>query len=106
MLDTSKLIGKLDCLVSLLNGELARVYDALAPLKECKVNLRAKQPWYDQEMKALKRKVHKYEKKWLKYKLDSLWVAFKKVRNSYFGLLNAKKRTTLQDKIQECTKDS
>ena len=51
------------------------VYDTLAPLKECKVNLRAKQPWYDQHMKALKRKMRKYEKKWLKYKLDSLWVA-------------------------------
>ena len=57
-------------------------------------------------MKALKRKVRKYEKKWLKYKLDSLWVAFKKVRNSYFGLLNIKKKTAIQDKIQECTKDS
>ena len=105
-LDNNKLNGKLDCLVSSLNGELSRVYDTLVPLKECKVNLRAKQPWYDQQMKALKRKVHKYEKKWLKYKLDSLWVAFKKVRNSYFGLLNIKKKTALQDKIQECTKDS
>ena len=106
MLDNNKLNGKLECLVSSLNGELSRVYDTLAPLKECKVNLRAKQPWYDQHMKALKRKMHKYEKKWLKYKLDSLWVAFKKVRNSYYGLLNIKKGTTLQDKIQECTKDS
>ena len=33
-------------------------------------------------------------------------MAFKKVRNSYFGLLNIKKKTALQDKIQECTKDS
>ena len=105
-LENTKLNGKLDCLVSFLNGELSRVYDTLAPLKECKVNLRAKQPWYDQKMKALKRKVCKYEKKWLKYKLDSLWVAFKKVRNSYFGLLNIKKKSSIQDKIQECTKDS
>ena len=107
-LDNRSLNGKLelDCLVSSLNGELLRVFDTLAPLKECKVNLRAKQPWYDQQMKALKRKMHKYEKKWLKYKLDSLWVAFKKVRNSYYGLLNIKKRTTLQDKIQDCTGDS
>ena len=104
--DNAQLNGKLDCLVSSLNSELSRVYDTLAPLKECKVNLRAKQPWYDQEMKALKRKVCKYEKKWLKYKLDSLWVAFKKVRNSYFGLLNKKKKGSIQDKIQECTKDS
>ena len=105
-LDNTKLNGKLDCLVSSLNGELSRVYGTLAPLKECKVNLRAKQPWYDQQMKALKRKVHKYEKKWLKYKLHSLWVAFKKVRNSYFGLLNIKKKTAIQDKIHECTNDS
>ena len=105
MLDNHSLNGKLelDCLVSSLNSELSRVFDTLAPLKECRVNLRAKQPWYDQQMKALKRKMHKYEKKWLKYKLDSLWVAFKKVRNSYYGLLNIKKRTTLQDKIQDCT---
>ena len=105
-LENTKLNGKLDCLVSSLNGELSRVYDTLAPLKECKVNLRAKQPWYNQQMKALKRKVCKYEKKWLKYKLDSLWVAFKKVRNSYFGLLKKKKKSSIQNKIQECTKDS
>ena len=105
-LENAKLNGKLDCLVSTLNGELSRVYDTLAPLKECKVNLRSKQPWYNQQMKALKRKVCKYEKKWLKYKLDSLWVAFKKVRNSYFGLLNIKKKSSIQNKIQECTKDS
>ena len=82
------------------------MYDTLAPLKECKVNLRAKQPWYNSDMKILKRKVHKYKKKWLKYKLESLWVAYKKVRNSYFGLLNQKKKGSIQDRIQECTKDS
>ena len=57
-------------------------------------------------MKELKRKVCKYEKKWLKYKLDSLWTAYKKVRNSYYGKLNAKKRIMLQTKIEDCTKDS
>ena len=50
-------------------------------------------------MKSLKKKVCKYEKKWLKYKLESLWVTYKKVRNSYFGLLNCKKKNTLQEKI-------
>ena len=101
-----QLTGKLDTLVSSFNTELCRVYDTLAPLKECKVDLKTKQPWYNQDMKLMKRKVHKYEKKWLKYKLDSPWVAFKKVRNSYFGLLNKKKKNSIQDKIQDCTKDS
>ena len=94
-----ELNGKLDTVGSSFNTELHRVYDELAPLKKCKVNLRTKQPWFDSEMKSLKRKVHKYEKKWLKYKLESLWVAYKKVRNSYCGLLNHKKKSTIQAKI-------
>ena len=98
--------GKLDVTVSSLNAELHRVYDRLAPLKRCSVNFRTKQPWFDSEMKTLKRKVNKYEKKWLKYKLESLWVTNKRVRNSSFGLLNCKKKNTLWDKIQDCTKDS
>ena len=47
------LTGKLDTLVSSFNTELRRVYDTLAPQKETKVNLRPKQPWYDQEIKML-----------------------------------------------------
>ena len=64
--------GKFDDLVGTFNQELRRVYDTLAPEKECKVHLRQKQPWYDDVMKHQKRKVRKYEKKWLKYKLDLL----------------------------------
>ena len=101
-----ELNGKLDTAVSSFNAELHRVYDEMALLKKCKVDLRAKQPWFDSEMKSLKRKVCKYEKKWHKYKLESLWVAYKKVRNSYYGLLNHKKKSTLQAKMQDCTKDS
>ena len=104
--DNVDLTSKLDTLVSSFNTELRRVYDTLAPQKEIKVNTRPKQPWYDREIKTLKRKVHKYEKKWLKYKMNSLWTAYKKVRNSYFGTLNAKKKAVLQGKIHNCTKDS
>ena len=38
--------------------------------------------------------------------MDSLWTAYKKVRNSYFGLFNAKKKAILQCKIEDCSKDS
>ena len=57
-------------------------------------------------MKQLKKKVHKYEKKWLRYKLDSLWTAYKKVRNSYSGKLNAKKKNMIQTQIEDSCKDS
>ena len=36
----------------------------------------------------------------------SLWCAYKKVRNSYFGMLNTKKKNILKAKIEECAKDS
>ena len=57
-------------------------------------------------MKHQKRKVHKYEKKWLKYKLESLWICYRKVRNSYFAKLSLKKKGVLQAKINKCAKDS
>ena len=104
--DNIVLNGKFDKFVSTFNEELRRVYDALAPEKECKIHLRPKQPWYDDEMKLFKRRVCKYEKKWLKYKLDSLWTSYRKVRNSYFGRLNAKKKGALHTKIEDCAKDS
>ena len=81
------------------------MFDTLAPEKECKVNLRLKQPWYDDEIKQLKRRVCKYEKKWLKYKLDSLWTAYKKVRNLYFVKHNIKKKNVIQTKIDDRSKD-
>ena len=100
------LSDKLDVLVSSFDSKLRRVYKKLALEKKFKVSLRNKQPWYDDEIKTLKRKVCKFEKKWLKYKLESLWKACTKVRNPYFGLLNVKKKATLQTKIDNCTKDS
>ena len=44
--------------------------------------------------------------KWLKYKLDSPWTCYKKVRNSYFGKLNVKKKGILHIKIEDCGNDS
>ena len=35
----------------------------------------------------------------------SLWCTYKKVRSSYFGMLNTKKKNILKAKIDECIKD-
>ena len=93
-------------LVDQLDNELVRVYDALAPPKQVSSLLRTKQPWYDSEMKELKKSVTCHECKWLKYKLDSCWKAYKSERNKYFGKLNYKKKTSIQQKIQNCHKDT
>ena len=48
----------------------------------------------------------KTREKWLKYKLDSLWVAYKKARNSYYAAPNVNKKSVLRHKIQDCDSDS
>ena len=68
--------------------------------------LRAKKPWYDGELRALKRKLRKHERKWLKYKLQSNWTAFTKLRNKYTYTLRLKKTSVIKDKITTCANDS
>ena len=104
--DNVPLNSKLEEIVPKFNNELTCTLNELAPLKKQKINLRPKNPWYDMEVKAHKRLMRKMEKKWLKYKLESCWVAYKKCRNSYYGKLNFKKKATLRDRFAECSKDS
>ena len=107
-LDTNNLdlTNKLDTLNKSLSTKLTRVLDTLAPEKECKIKLRTKRPWYDADLKEHKCQVRKLEKKWLKYKNKGYHIAFKKCRNSYYGRLNAKKKSVLQSKFQDCGKNS
>ena len=92
-----EITSKLDDMVESLNTELSRTLDKLAPLRKYKARLRIKQPWYDRSITTLKRKVCKLERKWNKYKYDSNWKAFKSARNSYYPLLNTKKKTVLKE---------
>ena len=101
-----QLTSNLDESMHSLNTELKRVLDTLAPEKEKRVSLKTKHPWYDQEMKTLKRHIRKLEKKWLKYRLDSCWTVYKKARNSYYYKLNHKKKDMIRHKISECGSDS
>ena len=59
--DNLTLSGNLEEMVNSLDKELVRIQDELAPLKKCTISLRPKKPWYDQEIKELKRKMRKCE---------------------------------------------
>ena len=85
---------------------LKTVLDKLAPEKKVCKSLKPKHPWYTSDLKQQKRQVRKLEKKWLKYKLDSGWIAFKKARNAYYGKLNSSKKSTLRAKIADYATDS
>ena len=105
-MDNVTLSDKLDTIVNTFDKELTRVANTLALVKTINTNLRCKRPWYDNDMKQHKRRVRKLERKWLKYKLDSCWMAYKKCRNSYYGRLNAKKKDALKRKFAEYTCDT
>ena len=88
-----------------LNTELKRVLDTLAPEKEKKVSLKTKKPLYDREMVELKCKVCKLEKKWMKYRMDSLWQAYKRPGTHTIICLTIR-RQSLRNKITECSTNS
>ena len=103
--DNVTLSDKLDKVVSSLDQELKRVMDTLAPAKKCTLTLRTKRPWYDEELRILKRRLRCHERKWLKYQLHSNWIAFKVLRNKYTHLLRRKKRESIYNKVNSCSND-
>ena len=104
--DNITLSDNLEDLVASFEKELKHVMDTLAPVKNCTMSLRAKRPWYDDELRSLKRTLRKHERKWLKYKLQSNWTAFTKLRNKYTYLLKKKKINSICNKITTCSNDT
>ena len=68
----------LDRLITNLNDEFKRVIDTLAPPKEVTLSTHPRQPWYNDAVKTQHKVVRRREHAWLKYKLDSNWIAYKK----------------------------
>ena len=93
-------------MVTNLDNALKSILNDLAPEKQVAIPLKPKQPWYTRDRRTLKHKVRQPEKKWLRHKLDSCWVAYKKQRNLYYAMLNQSKRTTLRSKINDYHGDS
>ena len=72
---------------------------------ETKLLLKTKHPWYCQELRQQKAKERRHEKKWLKYRLESPWAAYKVERNKYYALLKCKKTECYRDKVDVCKND-
>ena len=60
-----------------INTDLNCVIDLVVPVKEITITPKLCQPWFNDESKLLKNRMRGVERKWLKYKLDSLWVTCK-----------------------------
>ena len=101
-----QLSDDLEQMVMNLDDALKSILDDLAPEKQVTIPLKPKQPWYTKDLRTLKYKVRRLEKKWLRHKLESGWIAYKKVRNLYHAKLNHSKREVLRSKISDCHGDS
>ena len=91
----------LDWLIANLNDEFRHVIDTLAPLKEVTLSAHPRQPWFNDAVKAQHKVVRRRECAWLKYKLDSNWIAYKKEQNIYNRLLTYSKHQSLSKKIND-----
>ena len=68
----------LDQLISKLSDEFKHIIDVLAPPKEVILSTHPKQPWFDGAVKTQHKVIRNRERAWLKYKLNSNWLAYKK----------------------------
>ena len=64
-----------------LNSEILRTMDKIAPQKFKKTTSRIKKPWNDNDLKHQRQIVKNRERKWLKYREQSHWKAYKRERN-------------------------
>lgn len=98
--------GSFDALVTSFEKELARTFDAVAPLQDVRIREDHKMPWFDEETLAQKRKVRKLEDKYHKYKLDSIWDTYLSERRRYVNLVRRKKKMHFSSKVLEHKGDS
>ena len=88
-------------LIANLNDEFRCVIDTLAPPKELTLSTHPRQSWFNKSVKAQHKVVRNRERTWLKYKLNSNWIAYKKEQNIYNRLLTYSKHRSLSKEIND-----
>ena len=100
-----KLSNDLDSMVINLDDALRSTLNDLAPEKQATIPLKPKYR-YTIDLRSLKHKVRQLEEKWLRYKFESCWIAFKKQWNLYYAKLSQSKKEALRSKIMDCQGDT
>ena len=89
-----------------LNSEILRTMDKIAPQQLKKITSRIKKPWYDNDLKHQRQIVKNRERKWLKYREQLHWKAYKRERNRFITMIKYKKRDHLHNQISATTGNS
>ena len=95
-----------DALFDCFNMTLTDILDKHAPLKTRIMINRPKIPWFNDDIKQLKRKRRRLEKKALKTDLPGDWNNYHKVRNQYSALLKSASVNYYSNLIDQCAGDS
>ena len=86
--------NNLDEATNQLNSEILRTLDKIAPQQIKKITARIRKPWCDNDLKHQRQIVKNRERKWLKYKEQPHWKAYKRERNRFITMIKYKKETT------------
>ena len=68
---------ELDTMIDVFQQELVRVLDEHAPMIRKRLQIRQPKPWFRQDIKEQKQKIHRRERIWRRYREDHQWLAFK-----------------------------
>ena len=85
---------------------LTDILDKHAPLKTRIMINRPRIPWFNDDIKQLKRKRRRLEKKALKTDLPGDWNNYHKVRNQYSALIKSAHVNYYSNLIDQCAGDS
>ena len=96
----------IDALSDCFNMTLTDILDKHAPLKTRIMINRPKIPCFNDDIKQLKRKRRRLEKKALKTDLPGDWNNYHKVRNQYSALLKSARVNYYSNQIDQCASDS
>ena len=96
----------IDALSDCFNMTLTDILDKHAPLKTRIMINRPKIPWFNDDIKQLKRKRRRLEKKALKTDLPGDWNNYHKVRNQYSSLFKSARVNYYSNLIDQCAGDS
>ena len=96
----------IDALSDCFNKTLTDIPDKFAPLKTRIMINRPKVPWFNDDIKQLKRQRRRLEKRAVKTDLPGDWNNYHKVRNRYSAFLKSARVNYYSNLIDQCAGDS
>ena len=96
----------IDALSDCFNKTLTDILDKFAPLKTRIMINRPKVPWFNDDIKQLKRQHRHLEKRAVKTDLPGDWNNYHKVRNQYSAFLKSARVNYYSNLIDQCAGDS